>query len=44
VPQSTIDRVSKELDKAFATVGFVYLKNHGVRRESVGFFLTFVYL
>lgn len=31
------ERVSKELDTALSTVGFVYLKNHGVQQELVGF-------
>ncbi len=29
------DRISKELDNAFSTVGFVYLKNHGVDQQKV---------
>ncbi|XP_046641102.1 UPF0676 protein C1494.01-like isoform X2 [Daphnia pulicaria] len=33
--QSTIDRVSKELDEAFVNIGFVYLKNHGIDNPSV---------
>jgi hypothetical protein len=35
VDQITIDRVSRELDSAFSTVGFVYLKNHGVNQQLV---------
>ncbi|KAI9563505.1 hypothetical protein GHT06_010968 [Daphnia sinensis] len=35
VDQTLVDRVSKELDSAFSTVGFVYLKNHGVDQELV---------
>lgn len=31
-----MDRVSRELDSAFSTVGFVYLKNHGVNQQLVG--------
>jgi isopenicillin N synthase-like dioxygenase len=30
-----MDRVSRELDSAFSTVGFVYLKNHGVNQQLV---------
>jgi isopenicillin N synthase-like dioxygenase len=33
--ESTIDRVAKELDSAFSTVGFVYLKNHGIEQQKV---------
>jgi hypothetical protein len=29
------NEVAKEIDKAFCTVGFVYLRNHGVARELV---------
>ncbi|XP_046640742.1 uncharacterized protein LOC124326129 [Daphnia pulicaria] len=29
------DRITNELDKAFSTVGFVYLKNHGIDQEKV---------
>lgn len=29
------DCVVKELDQAFSTVGFVYLKNHGISEEKV---------
>ena len=31
-----MDRVVGELDAAFSTVGFVYLKNHGVEKQLVG--------
>jgi isopenicillin N synthase-like dioxygenase len=30
-----VDRVSKELDAALSTVGFVYLKNHGIQKEVI---------
>jgi len=33
--KSTVDRIVKELDSAFSTVGFVYLKNHGIEQEAV---------
>jgi len=33
--QSTIARVSKELDDAFVNIGFVYLKNHGIDNPTV---------
>jgi len=32
---ATVERVVKELDDAFSTVGFVYLKNHGIERQLV---------
>jgi len=32
---ATVDRVAKELDKALSTVGFVYLKNHGISQQLV---------
>jgi isopenicillin N synthase-like dioxygenase len=28
-------RVAREIDNAFRSVGFVYLKNHGVKKEMV---------
>ncbi|KAI9563508.1 hypothetical protein GHT06_010971 [Daphnia sinensis] len=33
--EETVTRVSKELDDAFANVGFVYLKNHGIDQHTV---------
>lgn len=27
---STLERVARELDAALSTIGFVYLKNHGI--------------
>lgn len=33
--ESTVDRVANELDSAFSTVGFVYLKNHGVEQQTI---------
>ena len=38
--ESTIDRVAKELHSAFSTVGFVYLKNHGIEQLKVNIYLT----
>ena len=34
--RADFERVSRELDTAMSTVGFVYLKNHGVPQELVG--------
>lgn len=31
-----MDSISKELDTAFSTVGFVYIKNHGIDQQVVG--------
>lgn len=31
----TVKRVVQELDAAFSTVGFVYLKNHGIKRQLI---------
>ena len=36
---TTKARVSKELNKAFTNVRFVYLKNHGINRKLVIYFL-----
>lgn len=33
----TLNRVAEELDTALSTVGFVYLKNHGIQQYVVGF-------
>ena len=33
-----IDRVAAELDYAFSTIGFVYLKNHGIPQNMVSRF------
>lgn len=33
--ESTVIRVSKELDYAFANIGFVYLMNHGIDQQAV---------
>lgn len=35
VDKELLSRVSVELNEAFSTVGFVYLKNHGIPQESV---------
>lgn len=32
------DRVVKQLDEAFSTVGFVYLTNHGIQQATVKLF------
>lgn len=31
----TVDRIANELDSAFSTVGFVYLRNHGIEQKTV---------
>ncbi len=38
------DRITNELDKAFSTVGFVYLKNHGIDQEKVYILLLLLML
>jgi len=35
VSSGSLDQVSKELDAAFSSVGFVYLKNHGISQDVV---------
>lgn len=35
VKDATLERVPKELDEALSTVGFVYLKNHGIDQHLV---------
>ena len=34
--RENFNQVSKELDAAFSSVGFVYLKNHGISQDVVG--------
>lgn len=34
-PNGDVKRISQELYNAFATVGFVYIKNHGIDEEKV---------
>lgn len=43
-PKSTHDKiaVAKEIDDAFRSQGFVYLKNHGVSKERVEQCFTWV--
>jgi len=35
VSSGSLDQVSKELDAAFSSVGFVYLKNHGISQDVI---------
>ena len=32
---ATTKRIAAELDSAFSTIGFVYLKNHGIDQQTV---------
>ena len=34
-PQEQVQRLSKELYDAFTTIGFVYIKNHGIPEDQV---------
>ena len=39
--QECVRKVASEMYKAFSTSGFVYLKNHGIPKEKVQYFLDY---
>lgn len=41
VSVANLEKLSKELRKAFTEVGFVYLKNTGINQEEVCVFILF---
>ena len=41
---ATVERVANELDKALSSVGFVYLKNHGISQHLVSCFRLLIQL